>query len=1008
MQNQLNLNKIAATLNYNVSLFDKESNLTKLNPYQKHLLMGVFKDLNVDAVYLKGDNPLIYFKTLTSYSEETIKNLHHLIWCQSICPLLFIITPTQIIIYDSTKKPEYILDNILGGLDLAEIYNSNNDDKNFGLLKRKYSREYIESGDFYTHLAISKNKETNKVDQLLINNLNSYREKYKNKLGLSIIHDLLCRSIIILYLQDRGAINKKSFNGKEDYFEVLENADQTLNLFDDLNAQFNGDLFPVSNKERKKLKEHTYYTKDLITCFKGGDLRTGQESFFKLFNFRIIPIELISAIYEQFLIDEDKEKYGSYYTPIPLVEFILNELLPYPNEKNSNYNIKILDPSCGSGVFLVKSFQRLVERYKYSNPDEKITFEKLCKILEDNIFGIDLNEDAIKITALSLYLCVLNYLEPSTIWQDEKKKFRYLINSEKKSIDKQGCNLFISDTLKNGIFEKNKYNLIIGNPPWKRNKLGKVAKQYLEKNCFAQEISQAFVKRVIEIAPDANIALVLTTKNLFNNDSGDINFRNFLFNKCDVNLVCNFSLIGDTWFNNATSYPSVIFYKNNKKDKKSYSLPYLTPKISPIAKIVSGIVYEEIDLKYLPISELDGKNTVIWKAAMWGSYKDYINIKKFQNVPMLLKHISSQLRGGGLHKKSRNNKLLPHKFADYLLVENLDKYYCNSTTIDKFKTNYDYKEYRKFTKNIFKSPLILISEGLDKKYDGKMLRVGLLASYVDFDCLYMSSKFGIFIKETPSFLKALLAYLSSTFASYYLFLTSSSWGIDRKRNSKLDILNLPAFPYYWDKSIINKLSNNIDKIIKLKKNTFKCGQSNDDKILDIEKENDAIVLENIGLTDLDKIFIDNILEAGIDFYHEKLESIACKNVEYSYIEDYANTFCASINKLLSFQNQFVKAVIYNSDKLTKYKIVQFTINEYRSNNIIEISYDEKIIARLIEYFDHKIYSQHSERVFSRRIAKYYIDKTIYLIKPNERRFWSKAMALQDAEEIIQDSIQNKP
>ena len=161
-----------------------------------------------------------------------------------------------------------------------------------------------------------------------------------------------------------------------------------------------------------------------------GDLSGVPKLFneWRLFRFDIIQIELLSEIYEHFLEEfkeSQKEKAGQYYTPPSLVELILNEKLKYKNE--TQWQFKILDPACGSGIFLVESFKRLVKRWKNAHLGQQITFSDLREILEQNIFGIEYDRLAIRVTAFSLYLAILEHLNPRTLWIDKRYKFPYLI-----------------------------------------------------------------------------------------------------------------------------------------------------------------------------------------------------------------------------------------------------------------------------------------------------------------------------------------------------------------------------------------------------------------------------------------------------------------------------------------------------------------------------------------------------------------------------------------------------
>src|SRR5438046_8761371 len=97
-----------------------------------------------------------------------------------------------------------------------------------------------------------------------------------------------------------------------------------------------------------------------------------------------------------------------------LVDFILDQVLPWGD---TNYNLRILDPACGSGIFLVEAYRRLIERRRSENK-EPITFTDLAGILTTSIFGVDIKRQALRLAAFSLYLAILDYLEPKRIWTE--------------------------------------------------------------------------------------------------------------------------------------------------------------------------------------------------------------------------------------------------------------------------------------------------------------------------------------------------------------------------------------------------------------------------------------------------------------------------------------------------------------------------------------------------------------------------------------------------------------
>ena len=80
----------------------------------------------------------------------------------------------------------------------------------------------------------------------------------------------------------------------------------------------------------------------------------------------LIPLDFISSIYEEFL-KGDSSSSGVHYTPGHLVDFILDRVLPW---NDNQWDVRILDSACGSGIFLVKAFQRLIHRWKIAHNTE--------------------------------------------------------------------------------------------------------------------------------------------------------------------------------------------------------------------------------------------------------------------------------------------------------------------------------------------------------------------------------------------------------------------------------------------------------------------------------------------------------------------------------------------------------------------------------------------------------------------------------------------------------------
>ncbi|MFH1739204.1 MAG: N-6 DNA methylase, partial [bacterium] len=207
--------------------------------------------------------------------------------------------------------------------------------------------------------------------------------------------------------------------------QILRNKEDTYNFFDCLDKKFNGDLFaaddcddPRTNHRSKWNQESHQVTDqhlDTLADFIDGhiEIKTGQRCLWEFYSFDVIPLEFISSIYEEFVTNRSGDV-GVYYTPPHLVDFLLDRVLPWKKKK---WDLKILDPACGSGVFLVKAYQRLVHRWKNAHPGEKPRIEILRRLLEENLFGVDVSHRAVRVASFSLYLAMCDEIDPMYLWE---------------------------------------------------------------------------------------------------------------------------------------------------------------------------------------------------------------------------------------------------------------------------------------------------------------------------------------------------------------------------------------------------------------------------------------------------------------------------------------------------------------------------------------------------------------------------------------------------------------
>ena len=194
------------------------------------------------------------------------------------------------------------------------------------------------------------------------------------------MHSFLGRIIFTCYLIDRQIIvlQDYSFIRKKGHCETTRSISRITNrnrlgsCFINCSRSFAATstaacLTMISTPNRKSITDDDIET--LKRFFHGDRLKADTaRSRFWAYDFSIIPVETISAIYEKFLESEDaedKEAKDAFYTPKQLAEMVVDEAV---GSFDSLLGKKYLDPACGSGIFLAILFNRMACEWRQRNP----------------------------------------------------------------------------------------------------------------------------------------------------------------------------------------------------------------------------------------------------------------------------------------------------------------------------------------------------------------------------------------------------------------------------------------------------------------------------------------------------------------------------------------------------------------------------------------------------------------------------------------------------------------
>lgn len=435
-----------------------------------------------------AERPPIPQAFIFDFSESPIApgeeaEIQRKVWNTGLVPLIFVIQSDRVDIINALEKPE-LKDGVVQPLTpVAQLQLASTISKTIRKRNEKVALRF--SGDRFANGTFWDDPENR---SLLADStaqktlLQEMRTAHKAIEAHKILTPDLTRRFFILclmvkYLEDRKILHEDYFKGFlmeatsfEDLLRRRDNEYAALRIcLKNLAIRFNGDVFSLTDQE-----EMAIVSADLTPYaeFVQGQLVGPQFHLWKLYSFDYLPVELISYIYEDFLRDNNE----AVYTPHTLVDLLLDEIMP---TKTIPADYRILDPACGSGVFLVGAFRRLVEAYLADHPKlgpGQVPGEKLCDMLVNNIRGVDIDPIAVELTSFSLCVALCSELSPESARAD--MKFPTLAGriangtiNEIRSI--RECDFFA--LTEKADDEPGSFDLIIGNPPFGSNEKDNLA-----------------------------------------------------------------------------------------------------------------------------------------------------------------------------------------------------------------------------------------------------------------------------------------------------------------------------------------------------------------------------------------------------------------------------------------------------------------------------------------------------------------------------------------------------
>jgi len=531
----------------------------------------------------------------------------------------------------------------------------------------------------------------------------------------------------------------------------------------------------------------------------------------------MIPVETISAIYEDFLTTEDPEKqrkHGAFYTPRFLAEMVVEVAI---QGEPDACNWSFFDPTCGSGIFLVILFNRLANHWLYNqvkSPHYLTTDKTLRNILAQQIRGADIEKTACRIACFSLYLAYLDFFNPPDIKAYIKKTGKQLprLLDYGDSAGHPAADIpviYRRDSLSDETLSGQTFDCVLGNPPWE----GRQSKQ----------IAQKFIQKIPKFLKNGGIGCFLLPSKILQNQT-DV-FQSEWLGQMTLEKVIQLADYRRLLFQNAKT-PAIIERFKNSPSKPDHSVEFNAPKFNRDGLRQGVITVNPSARTWIPMADIftaaQSKTApVVWNRCLWGTSRDQKFFDLLQSLPPLSDMVGTPkegkpwIKGQGFQpyypekaesdpkypKPKLNTWSLGKSFIHAEQFFRMIVFQQDCMTLGKILERIGgSKKYlrRNPNKKIFKSPMVLVSQGFGK------------VAYCDFDVLFQHSLQSITgPREDADLLIFLAAYLRSDLARYFLFHTSANWGSERPKVHLKELLRVP-FPLPEDDFV----STDAEQIIK--------------------------------------------------------------------------------------------------------------------------------------------------------------------------------------------------
>jgi hypothetical protein len=639
--------------------------------------------------------------------DQQFAELHQRLWSWGGVPLLYRKTQGLVQLFRCAHKPDFVSETgtiICNPFKTLKLAATISDDPWWDASQLRNGTLWDDPRVCQEMLSASQAAQKSLIDA--VRQLNADLNK-KNILKKHLRRRLLILSLLISYLEERGVFLPGFFGqflkGANKFFEVLKNGKALIKLLAHLEERFNGRVFILSDSDRESLRESTQLDR-FARLIEGHEELGGQLTLWRLYSFKDLPVELISHIYQIFVKDSD----SSVYTPPFLVRLMLEESLSWERlDRLEQQNEIILDPCCGSGVFLVEAYKRLVlhwrSRNQWKRPDETV-----LKNLLHKVHGIDLEEGAVELAAFSLCVALCDALEPEAIRASIK-----LFPPLAENTLHHSC---FFDAKEQGLI-KQPIALVTGNPPFTSTLNTEGAKRSYKRYVVThgslpdKQLAYLFLHEAMEMVAEGGVLCMLQQYNFLYNQKS-LGFRRNFIKKWDVREILDFISVRGLFKKGDADTKVVVVVANAATPPASRKILHATFRRSGRADAEQGFDIDYYDLHWLP-RDLVLSNDAVWRADLLGGGRVLGFVDRLREIRTLGRYAAKpgwDVGEGFIVGKKGSLAKAPHITGKPLLEpkhlkDNASLVGLQTVTATRFKSSYTSKR--------FQGPMVLIHEHED-------------------------------------------------------------------------------------------------------------------------------------------------------------------------------------------------------------------------------------------------------------------------------------------------------